>query len=100
MLDELRKLLQNEKPSAENYKKAHKLILVLYRHRCAICGGYASSVHEIEPRSSGLIAWRFENMVPLCTIHHTLAHSRNIKASLILASARLFLLYVKDTYAK
>lgn len=96
MLSAAKSLLQNEKPSPENYQRLHRLLLQIYRHRCVLCGGYANSIHEIEPRSSGKRAWRLENMAPVCVYHHDQAHSRNMQEILVFALDRMMRLYFGD----
>ena len=93
---ELKSLLQNEKPSPENYKRAHKLLLEIYKHRCALCGGYASSIHEIEPRSTGLKAWKLDNMIPVCVYHHDQAHRADMSIVFKFALNHIMRLYFGD----
>lgn len=57
----------------------HQKVLNQYRINgivvCVLCFHEASSVHEIEPRSTNPSHWQeLVNRVPLCAFHHELIH--------------------------
>lgn len=56
----------------EKYKH---LWLIVFDHRCIICGAYTEVLHEIIPISHGVIALAGKNRVPLCNSHHNWVHN-------------------------
>jgi len=58
-------------------------VIAFFKGRCVICLAPACVTHEIEPRSRGNSALRFENRVALCSACHEWAHAMGISKKLI-----------------
>ena len=58
-------------------------VLAYFKNICVVCGHPACVVHEIEPRSRGNNALRFENRIALCGDCHEYAHAQGISKKTI-----------------
>ena len=58
-------------------------VLAYFKNVCVICGRPACVTHEIEPRSRGNNALRFENRIALCGDCHSFAHEQGISSETV-----------------
>ena len=61
-----------------SFPPTSRQILAFFKNTCVICGHIACVVHEIEPRSRGNSALRFENRVALCLDCHDWCHNQGV----------------------
>lgn len=70
--------MKNDGPTDTVSNPTSNQIIKFFKGRCVICGHPACVVHEIEPRSRGNNALRFDNRIAICNSCHEFAHEQGI----------------------